>query len=89
MSDEFRKMDENEMSDVSGGKHHHRHEEQPAGSIEMKENLPHESHKKKHCPKCGSNEVKGAKFYFSETKRLHDGQYCDKCGAKWIYGDPI
>ncbi len=94
MADEIGRINDAELEDVSGGKHHDgpTHGSCPDGAIEMKWNLDHfpSDRKAKHgCPICGGN-LRDQKFWFQDTERLHNGYICERDDShRWIYGDPI
>ncbi len=87
MAEEFASLKDDTLDEVSGGGKH-RYDDCPAGCIESKENLPHESSKRGHCHYCGGK-PRDVKIWFSETKKVHKGQQCEKCQKMWIYGDSI
>ncbi len=93
MSNEFSKLDDGVLENMSGGKHKEKtHDSCPDDAIEMKWNLDHfpsDKKAKKGCPTCGGK-LKDQKFWFEGTKRLHNGYICESDDThRWIYGSPI
>ncbi len=91
MSEEMKKVLDEELGEVSGGKHHntgHRGgiEECPPGTIEIKnEQLKNAHEKKKKCPHCDNKKgLEEHMFYMVDTHTLVEGQSCPKCGGRWI-----
>ena len=93
MSEEMKKLDNEDLESISGGKHHHSYEireslaDCPPGTIEVKNDVLRNTHeKKKHCQgdNCDSTDLSDVDLYIVDTQRLVSGQKCNKCGAMWI-----
>ncbi len=91
MSEEMKKIDAEELEEVSGGKGHKtgrrdRIEDCPPGTIEVKnEQLKNTGGTKKHCPYCDTKHgLENHMFFMADTKMLVEGQVCTKCGKRWI-----
>ncbi len=88
----MKKVDFDELSDVSGGKssgkrgHRDSLSECPEGTIEIKNEQLHNAHgHKKKCPFCDARKGLVDHFYFMvDTSTLVEGQECTKCGKRWI-----
>ncbi len=92
MTENKRKLTENDLEMVSGGKQNDiTHDSRPDGAIEMKWNLDQfpPCNLKHRCPICGGN-LRPQKFWFQNTKRLHEGVICERDDYhRWIWGPPI
>lgn len=91
MSEEMKKVDLDELDEVSGGKsgkHGHRNSlsECPEGTIEIKnEQLKNTHGHKDKCPFCDNKKGLVDHFYFMvDTSTLVEGQECPKCNGRWI-----
>ena len=92
MSEEMKKLDNEELESISGGKHHSYEIREsiadcPPGTIEVKNDVLRNTHEKKskcQADGCDSTDLSTVDLYIVDTKRLVQGQKCNKCGAMWI-----
>ena len=93
MSEEINKMNEEELEDVSGGRHGHKHHheykthDEVPGAIYVNEQLPVRHHKKS-C-ECGNKDCWSRYFCVFDGDRVYPGMECPKCGKRWLVGDPL
>ena len=87
----MKKVGNEELEEVAGGKHKHHHKtevssiaECPPGTVEIKnETLKNYHENQKKCHECGSKDLEEKQFYMVDTGILARGQQCPN-GHRWL-----
>lgn len=92
MSEEMKRLENEELDNVIGGKKSSRHghrdsiDDCPPGTIEVKnEQLKNTHGYVEKCPYCGAkHNIERQSYYMVDTSTLVEGQYCNNCNKRWI-----
>ncbi len=93
MSDSMERLPEEQLEEVSGGKHHKKEYktfDDVPGAIYVNELL--EKHTGKHakrCPECGNQQTWERYICIFDGDHVYPGRECPKCGKKWLTGDAM